>query len=401
MVPDRRPQRRLRALDQLARPAAAPARLALAVACLLARRRARAGPPARPRARGVGSSSPCTTRARRRRASGGRASPTAAHWQPRGGGLGGARAAARLAGGGRDEPPASVQAARIGLEAIEDDVVRLAGGQYRAVLEVGSVNFGLQGEAEQEAIVAGFAAFLNGLTFPLQILVRVLPVDLERYLGRPGAPRAPRAAGAAGRAGARPRRLRAAPGPQPHAARAALLRRRAGRGARRRDGRGRGWPFGRRRRPGADAAAARRQLTFRCDEVARQLGRCGLAARRLEQRRAGPALPRLLVPRARPRAAPAPRARRVHRAGRAGRGAADEEAPDAVPVPSAAARPRPPAARARRAPLRARHALARRPGRAGRRRGRARPRAAGLPVRARARRDRLPAHGRARAGSRR
>jgi hypothetical protein len=32
-------------------------------------------------------------------------------------------------------------------------------------------------------VVAGFAAFLNGLTFPIQILVRVLPVDMEHYLG--------------------------------------------------------------------------------------------------------------------------------------------------------------------------------------------------------------------------
>ena len=44
------------------------------------------------------------------------------------------------------------------------------------------MNFGLQGERQQEAIVAGYAAFLNGLTFPVQILVRVLPIDLERYL---------------------------------------------------------------------------------------------------------------------------------------------------------------------------------------------------------------------------
>src|SRR5204863_422602 len=36
-----------------------------------------------------------------------------------------------------------------------------------------------------------------------------------------------------------------------------------------------------RRRAAPDAGATRRQLTFRCDEVARQLGRCGLAARRL------------------------------------------------------------------------------------------------------------------------
>src|SRR6188508_2112736 len=78
---------------------------------------------------------------------------------------------------------ASVQTARLSLEAIEDEVVLLARGQYRAVLEVSGVHFGLQGEAEQEAIVGGFAAFLNSLSFPTQVLVRVLPIDIDGYIG--------------------------------------------------------------------------------------------------------------------------------------------------------------------------------------------------------------------------
>jgi hypothetical protein len=36
-----------------------------------------------------------------------------------------------------------------------------------------------------------------------------------------------------------------------------------------------------RRSAGRDAAAARKQLVIRCEEIERQLGRCGLAARRL------------------------------------------------------------------------------------------------------------------------
>src|SRR2546421_10343954 len=78
---------------------------------------------------------------------------------------------------------ASVQTTRLSLEAIEDDVVLLAGRQYRAVLEVNGVHFGLHGEAEQEALVGGFAAFLNSLGFPIQILVRVLRTDIEGYIG--------------------------------------------------------------------------------------------------------------------------------------------------------------------------------------------------------------------------
>lgn len=176
--------------------------------------------------------------------------------------------------------PASAQAARVGLLAIEDGVVRLVGDQHRAVLEVSSVDFGLQGETEQEAVVAGFAAFLNALTFPVQVLVRVLPVDVERYLAeleeraRRGLPE--RLAELAHDHVAFVRNL---------ARSATLLERRfyvvvpAAAPPRVRRG---WWPFGRRADPGPDAAAVRRQLTFRCDEVARQLGRCGLTARRLD-----------------------------------------------------------------------------------------------------------------------
>src|SRR5687768_7596147 len=71
----------------------------------------------------------------------------------------------------------SVQTAHVDVEAIEEDVLHLAGREYRAVLEVSSLNFALQGEREREVTVAGYAAFLNALTHPLQILVRILPLD--------------------------------------------------------------------------------------------------------------------------------------------------------------------------------------------------------------------------------
>ena len=172
----------------------------------------------------------------------------------------------------------SVQAVRMRLEAIEDDVVCLAGGEYRAVLEVGSVNFGLQGERQQEALVASYAAFLNSLTFPVQVLVRVLPLDLDRYLGdlerRAAQELSEPLAELARDHAAFLRRL---------ARNRTLLERRfylvvpAGREA---VGPRRGWPFARR---GAhlDSAAARRQLTVRCEEIARQLARCELPVRRL------------------------------------------------------------------------------------------------------------------------
>jgi hypothetical protein len=172
----------------------------------------------------------------------------------------------------------SVQSTRLRLEAIEDDVVCLGGGEYRAVLEVGSVSFGLQGERQQEATLASYAAFLNSLAFPVQILVRVLPINLERYLTdleRRAAHELPeQLADLARDHAAFLRRL---------ARNRTLLERRfylivpAGREA---VGHRRGWPLVR-RAAAPDPNAARRQLTVRCEEIARQLARCELSTRRL------------------------------------------------------------------------------------------------------------------------
>ncbi|HEY7341301.1 MAG TPA: hypothetical protein VH591_10500 [Ktedonobacterales bacterium] len=52
---------------------------------------------------------------------------------------------------------------------------------YCAVLEVSSLNYALKTVGEQEAILAGYRAFLNGLTFPIQLLVQVRPLDLTSY----------------------------------------------------------------------------------------------------------------------------------------------------------------------------------------------------------------------------
>lgn len=78
---------------------------------------------------------------------------------------------------------ASVQAVHIRLDRIEDDVLFLAGSAARAVVEVSGVDFPHQGAAEQAALVAGFAAFLNSLTFPIQILVRAVPIDVTQLVG--------------------------------------------------------------------------------------------------------------------------------------------------------------------------------------------------------------------------
>jgi len=47
------------------------------------------------------------------------------------------------------------------------------------VIEVSGVHFGLQGEGEQEALVGASPPSSNSLSFPTQILVRVLPIDID------------------------------------------------------------------------------------------------------------------------------------------------------------------------------------------------------------------------------
>lgn len=172
---------------------------------------------------------------------------------------------------------ASVQSAHLSVEAIEDDVLCLAGDCHRAVLEVGATNFALQGETEQEAIISAFAAVLNSLTFPIQILVRVLPIEVEGYLGdleRRGQDLPDDLAELARDHVTFLRRL---------ARNRTLLERRfylivpaqfdatASRYP---------WlPWKRVSDPDVDRV--RPQLTFRCEEIERQLGRCGLVSHRL------------------------------------------------------------------------------------------------------------------------
>src|SRR3984893_5657864 len=83
---------------------------------------------------------------------------------------------------------ASVQV-RLDLTAIRGGVAYFGSGErteYCAVMEV----FGSQqslaklDHTKQEALLAGYAQFLNSLTFSFQLLVHVEPVDLSWYVAR-------------------------------------------------------------------------------------------------------------------------------------------------------------------------------------------------------------------------
>jgi hypothetical protein len=169
------------------------------------------------------------------------------------------------------------------LEDIVDGVLCLRGGDYRAVLEAQSVNFALRSDEEQEGIMAGYRAFLNALSYPIQVLVRILPTDVETYLTALRERLSGRGAEALARLALDHetfvRRL---------ARERTLLERRfyvvvpAGLdGAFKR--RGVRWPCQRKQanagRHGFEAA--RRQITFRSEEIAQGLLNFGVPARRL------------------------------------------------------------------------------------------------------------------------
>jgi len=71
---------------------------------------------------------------------------------------------------------------QIGIKEVRDNILVLPGNRYRAVLSTSSLNFELQSSDEQDALVDTFQSFLNSLTTPIQILIRVRELDIDRYL---------------------------------------------------------------------------------------------------------------------------------------------------------------------------------------------------------------------------
>jgi hypothetical protein len=173
-----------------------------------------------------------------------------------------------------------VQTGRLRIDSIQDSVVASVDGEYRAVLEVGGTASPFEDDARQEAIMAGYATFLNALSYPIQIVVRASPVDLTRYVtsleerarqvldGELAALARDHTAFVQGLARQRTlleRRFYVVV-PAEAATRTGWLGRLRGRASSTEQ------PW---------REAARHQLTFRCDDLMRQLARCGLTARRL------------------------------------------------------------------------------------------------------------------------
>src|SRR3989344_3569801 len=68
------------------------------------------------------------------------------------------------------------------IEDIRDDLVLLKNGGAVLVLQTNAVNFDLLSENEQDAMIFAYAALLNSLSFPIQVIVRSKIMDVSQYL---------------------------------------------------------------------------------------------------------------------------------------------------------------------------------------------------------------------------
>ena len=68
------------------------------------------------------------------------------------------------------------------IKTIQDGIIQLDSGEYRAVLMTNSLNLALKSEDEQSAIISQFQNFFNSLDFSVQIFVKSRRTDITPYL---------------------------------------------------------------------------------------------------------------------------------------------------------------------------------------------------------------------------
>jgi hypothetical protein len=71
---------------------------------------------------------------------------------------------------------------QIQIKEVRDGILVLPYNQFRIVIETSSINFELKSEAEQDVLIESFQNFLNSLPCPLQMLIRVREIDIDRYI---------------------------------------------------------------------------------------------------------------------------------------------------------------------------------------------------------------------------
>ena len=70
----------------------------------------------------------------------------------------------------------------VSIKDIKDDAVLLKNGSLRQVIMVGGLNFALKSETEQNIVLQAYQNLLNGLDFPLQIIIHSRKINIEKYL---------------------------------------------------------------------------------------------------------------------------------------------------------------------------------------------------------------------------
>ncbi len=68
------------------------------------------------------------------------------------------------------------------IDDIIDEVVLLKNGSACSIIEITASNFALLSKRDQDTKIFSYAAFLNSLTYPVQILIRNKRVDVTSYL---------------------------------------------------------------------------------------------------------------------------------------------------------------------------------------------------------------------------
>lgn len=72
----------------------------------------------------------------------------------------------------------------IGIESIENGIIKLKTGALRKVLLVSGTNFSLKSEEEQGIITYAFQGFLNSLNFSIQIFIHSRKLNIADYLAK-------------------------------------------------------------------------------------------------------------------------------------------------------------------------------------------------------------------------
>ncbi len=70
----------------------------------------------------------------------------------------------------------------VSIKEIRNNTAILKDGSMRQVILVGGVNFALKSESEQNLLTGGYQNFLNGIEFPLQIVVHSRKVNIDKYV---------------------------------------------------------------------------------------------------------------------------------------------------------------------------------------------------------------------------